>query len=123
MKKMRSFLTGIFTVLCGATVTKAQDVYLSVPDSNIFNRSEFTSVPTRVMTNANRTNWDYAFWDYSQQLLHLLLFPGQILLTLLPHLLYPVPLFCGSWKVWAGSCHLPDFQVIYQVFSLSVQAL
>ncbi|QWT86282.1 MULTISPECIES: hypothetical protein [unclassified Chryseobacterium] len=61
MKKMRSFLIGIFTVLFGAAVTKAQDVYLSVPENNIFNRSEFTSVPTRVMTNANRTNWDYAF--------------------------------------------------------------
>ncbi|MDW9379695.1 hypothetical protein [Chryseobacterium sp. JV558] len=61
MKKMRVFLIGIFTVFCGSTVTKAQDVYLSIPDSNIFNRSEFTSVPTRVMTNANRTNWDYAF--------------------------------------------------------------
>lgn len=58
---MRAFLIGIFTVFCGSTVTKAQDVYLSVPDNNIFNRSEFTSVPTRVMTNANRTNWDYAF--------------------------------------------------------------
>lgn len=58
---MRAFLIGIFTVCCGSTFTKAQDVYLSVPDTNIFNRSEFTSVPTRVMTNANRTNWDYAF--------------------------------------------------------------
>lgn len=58
---MRAFLIGIFTVLCGSAATKAQDVYLSVPDNTIFNRSEFTSVPTRVMTNANRTNWDYAF--------------------------------------------------------------
>ncbi|QBA19762.1 hypothetical protein EU348_00715 [Chryseobacterium indologenes] len=61
MKKMRAFLIGIFTVFCGAAATKAQDVYLSVPENNIFNRTEFTSVPTRVMTNANRTNWDYAF--------------------------------------------------------------
>ncbi len=74
---MRPFLIGIFTVLCGSAATKAQDVYLSVPESNIFNRSEFTSVPTRVMTNANRTNWDYAFWDYSRQLLHLPLFRAQ----------------------------------------------
>ncbi len=58
---MRAFLIGIFTVFCGAAATKAQDVYLSVPENNIFNRTEFTSVPTRVMTNANRTNWDYAF--------------------------------------------------------------
>ncbi|WP_265130176.1 hypothetical protein [Chryseobacterium oranimense] len=61
MKKMRAFLIGIFTVFCGSAATKAQDVYLSVPENNIFNRTEFTSVPTRVMTNANRTNWDYAF--------------------------------------------------------------
>jgi hypothetical protein len=61
MKKMRPFLIGIFTVFCGSAATKAQDVYLSVPDNTIFNRTEFTSVPTRVMTNANRTNWDYAF--------------------------------------------------------------
>mgnify|MGYP000911688568 CR=1 FL=1 len=58
---MRPFLIVIFTVLCGSTAIKAQDIYLSVPENNIFNRSEFTSVPTRVMTNANRTNWDYAF--------------------------------------------------------------
>jgi len=58
---MRAFLIGIFIVFCGSTVTKAQDVYLSVPENNIFNRSEFTSVPTRVMMNTNRTNWDYAF--------------------------------------------------------------
>ncbi|WP_426479171.1 hypothetical protein ACP3T3_06890 [Chryseobacterium sp. CBSDS_008] len=61
MKKMRAFLIGIFTVFCGSAALKAQDVYLSVPDNNIFNRTEFTSVPTRVMTNANRTNWDYNF--------------------------------------------------------------
>ncbi len=58
---MRSFLIGIFTVYCGSTVTKAQDVYLSIPENNIFNRTEFTSVPTRLM-NTNRTNWDYGFF-------------------------------------------------------------
>jgi hypothetical protein len=62
MKTMRAFLTGIFIVFFGSAVTKAQDVYLSVPENNIFNRIEFTSVPTRVMTNANRTNWDYTFF-------------------------------------------------------------
>ncbi|MDR6465326.1 hypothetical protein [Chryseobacterium sediminis] len=61
MKKMRAFLIGVFTVFCGSTVAKAQDIYLSIPENNIFNRSEVNSVPTRVMTNANRTNWDYAF--------------------------------------------------------------
>ncbi len=58
---MRAFLIGIFTMFCGSAATKAQDIYLSIPENNIFNRSEFNSVPTRVMTNANRTNWDYAF--------------------------------------------------------------
>ncbi|KIC62198.1 hypothetical protein [Chryseobacterium taiwanense] len=62
MKKMRSFLIGIFAVFSGSTAMKAQDIYMSIPENNIFNRSEFTSVPTRVMTNANRTNWDYAFF-------------------------------------------------------------
>ncbi len=62
---MRTFLTGIFTVFCGYTATKAQDVYLSIPENNIFNRTEFTSVPTRVMTNANRTNWDYTFFGFA----------------------------------------------------------
>ncbi|UZU00002.1 hypothetical protein ODZ84_10725 [Chryseobacterium fluminis] len=62
MKTIRAFLIGIFTVFCGTTVMKAQDVYLSIPENNIFNRTEFTSVPTRVMANANRTNWDYAFF-------------------------------------------------------------
>lgn len=61
MKMMTAFLTGIFIVFLGSAAMKAQDVYLSVPENNIFNRVEFTSVPTRVMTNANRTNWDYAF--------------------------------------------------------------
>ncbi|MBD3907204.1 hypothetical protein NAL32_20810 [Chryseobacterium sp. Ch-15] len=64
MKTMRSFLIGIFTVCCGSTVMKAQDVYLSIPENNIFNRSEFTSVPTRVMINPNRTNWDYTFFGF-----------------------------------------------------------
>lgn len=59
---MRAFLTGISIVFCGSTAMKAQDVYLSIPENNIFNRSEFTSVPTRVMVNANRTSWDYTFF-------------------------------------------------------------
>ncbi len=62
---MKAFLIGIFTVFYGSTLTKAQDVYLSVPENNIFNRSEFTSVPTRVMANTNRTNWDYVFFGFA----------------------------------------------------------
>ncbi|MCY0979251.1 hypothetical protein PGH12_01745 [Chryseobacterium wangxinyae] len=62
--KMRSFfLAAIFIVSLGS-VMKAQDVYLSIPENNIFNRVEFTSVPTRLMTNANRTNWDYTFFGF-----------------------------------------------------------
>ena len=59
---MRDFLIVIFTVFCGSYIMKAQDVFLTIPENNIFNRTEFTSVPTRVMTNANRTNWDYGFF-------------------------------------------------------------
>jgi len=63
--KMRSiFLAGIFILCFGPKVLKAQDVYLSIPENNIFNRVEFTSVPTRLMTNANRTNWDYTFFGF-----------------------------------------------------------
>lgn len=58
---MKNFIIVIFTVFCGSNVMKAQDVYLTVPESNIFNRIEFTSVPTTVM-NTNRTNWDYIFF-------------------------------------------------------------
>lgn len=59
---MRAFLIGIFTVCCGSAFTNAQDVYLTIPENNIFNRSEFTSIPTRVMVNTYRTNWDYTFF-------------------------------------------------------------
>ena len=61
MKVIRGFIIVIFTICCGSTGTKAQDVYLSIPEDNIFNRSEFTSLPTTVM-NTSRTNWDYAFF-------------------------------------------------------------
>lgn len=64
MKTKSFFLVGIFTVCLGSTVTKAQDVYLTIPENNIFSRTEFTSVPTRVMTNTNRTNWDYGFLGF-----------------------------------------------------------
>ena len=64
MKKMRAFLIGIFIVCFGSTATKAQDVYLTIPENNIFNRSEFTSLPTRVM-NTSRTNWDYNFFGFA----------------------------------------------------------
>ncbi len=40
-------------------------MYLTVPENNIFNRVEFTSVPTRVMTNANRTSWEYNFFGFA----------------------------------------------------------
>ena len=63
---MRSFfLAAIFTVCFGSSVMKAQDVYLSIPENNIINRVEFTSVPTRLMTNSNRTNWDYTFFGFA----------------------------------------------------------
>lgn len=45
---------------CGSSLLKAQDVYISIPENNIFNRTEFTSAPITVM-NTNRSNWDYVF--------------------------------------------------------------
>ncbi|CAD7816264.1 hypothetical protein CHRY9390_03134 [Chryseobacterium aquaeductus] len=63
MKTMRFFLIGILTLCFGSQVMKAQDVYLSIPENNIFNRTEFTSVPIRIM-NTNRTNWDYGFFGF-----------------------------------------------------------
>jgi len=60
MKIIGCIITGIFIMLGGLSVAKAQDVYLTIPENNIFNRSEFTSLPTKVMST-NRTNWDYNF--------------------------------------------------------------
>ncbi|MFY1047198.1 hypothetical protein [Chryseobacterium sp. GP-SGM7] len=65
MRTKKFFLIGILTVCFGSSVVKAQDIYLTIPENNIFSRVEFTSVPTRVMTNANRTNWDYVFFGFS----------------------------------------------------------
>lgn len=61
MKMIMGFLTGMITICCGCTVVKAQDVYITVPENNIFNRTEFTSLPTTVM-NTSRSNWDYVFF-------------------------------------------------------------
>lgn len=61
MRTIIGILTGIVTICCGSAVTKAQDVYISIPENNIYNRSEFTSTPITVM-NTNRSNWDYAFF-------------------------------------------------------------
>lgn len=65
MKTMSFFLTGILTLCFGSSVMKAQDIYLTIPENNIFNRTEFTSVPTRVMSNATRTNWIYGFLGFA----------------------------------------------------------
>ncbi len=61
MKIGIGLLIGIFTICCGSSLLKAQDVYISIPENNIFNRTEFTSSPITVM-NTTRTNWDYNFW-------------------------------------------------------------
>lgn len=60
MKTRIGFLIGFFNICCGSTFANAQDVYISIPENNIFNRAEFTSTPITVM-NTTRTNWDYAF--------------------------------------------------------------
>ncbi|AZI22320.1 hypothetical protein EIH07_04300 [Chryseobacterium taklimakanense] len=59
MKTVRLFFITIIALSCG-TVTKAQDVYLSIPENNIINRIEYTSAPKTVMYT-NRNNWDYVF--------------------------------------------------------------
>lgn len=63
MKAFRSFLIATITTCCSITATKAQDVYINVPVNSIFDRTEYTSLPTTVM-NTNRSNWDYNFWGF-----------------------------------------------------------
>lgn len=65
MKTMRFFLTGILTLCLGISFMKAQDIFLTIPENNIYNRTEFTSVPIRVMSNPNRTNWIYSFLGFA----------------------------------------------------------
>lgn len=61
MKILNGFLMGVCIVFFGSIPLKAQDVYLSIPENTIFNRTEFTSSPITVM-NTNRSNWDYNFF-------------------------------------------------------------
>lgn len=56
MKTFIGFLIG-----CGVIFVKGQNVIIEVPESNIFNRSEYTSPSTTVM-NTNRSNWDYSLF-------------------------------------------------------------
>lgn len=58
MNTFVGFLIGIFLIGCGVIFVKGQNVIIEVPESNIFNRSEYTSTSTTVM-NTNRSNWDY----------------------------------------------------------------
>lgn len=60
---MRVYILRIFTICCILPVMKAQDVYVSIPETNILNRAEFTSSPITVM-NTSRTNWDYTFFGF-----------------------------------------------------------
>ena len=63
MKTFIGFLIGIFLMVFGITSVKGQDVYITIPESNIFNRTEFNMVKT-VMNTGNRSNWDYAFFGF-----------------------------------------------------------
>ncbi len=63
MKAIRIYILRIFTICCVLPVMKAQDVYVSIPETNILNRAEFTSSPITVM-NTSRTNWDYTFFGF-----------------------------------------------------------
>lgn len=58
MKTFIGFLIGIFLMVFGVISLKGQNVFIEVPESNIFNRSEYISPSTTVM-NTNRSNWDY----------------------------------------------------------------
>lgn len=60
MKTFVGFLIGIFLMVFGITSVKGQDVYITIPESNIFNRAEFIATDTKVMYT-NRTNWDYPY--------------------------------------------------------------
>ncbi len=47
-------------VLCSASAATAQDVYISIPATNIFNRSEFTTVQN-VLNTGRHSNWRIGF--------------------------------------------------------------
>ena len=56
MKTFIGFLIGIFTIVCGVTSMKAQDVIIEVPAANIFNRIEFTTIEN-VLNTRSHSNW------------------------------------------------------------------
>lgn len=61
MKRIISFFI-LITTFCGVeSIAKAQDVIISIPEDNIFNRTEFISAPITLMYNTTRTGWDYIF--------------------------------------------------------------
>src|SRR5690606_26064607 len=117
MKAIRGFIIVIFTICCGSTGTKAQDVYLSIPEDNIFNRTEFTSVPTRVMTNANRFSWEYNFIGFAPTAPTFISTSGPNFTNILPGftlpssvLLWQLESICGQMPSTGYFGSLPGFQ-------------
>lgn len=56
MKIFAGFFIVVLTMTCSSLSLNAQDVYISVPASNIFNRTEFVTVQN-VLNTRNHTNW------------------------------------------------------------------
>lgn len=61
MKVFVGFFICFATVICCPLLTKAQDVYITVPTNNIFNRTEFTTIQN-VLNTRNHTNWRLGFF-------------------------------------------------------------
>lgn len=60
MKTLVGFFTVFFVLLCFPCTLKAQ-VKIDVPKTNIFNRSEFTTIQT-ILNTRNHTNWRLGFF-------------------------------------------------------------
>lgn len=61
MKLLSRFFIGILILAYGPMFVKAQDVYISVPASNIFNRTEFVTIQNVLNTRSHK-NWRLGFF-------------------------------------------------------------
>lgn len=61
MKIFTGFFIVLIAVVWWPTSMKAQDVYISVPANNIFNRTEFTTTKN-ILNTGNNTNWRIGFF-------------------------------------------------------------
>ena len=60
MKTCNGFLIGIFLIGCGVISLKGQDVYIIIPESNIYNRTEFNTIQN-VLNTRNHQSWRIGF--------------------------------------------------------------